>query len=52
MNLNVWEQLVALLIFADIDDLNHLTVDPTFLLESNRDFEDNEDDRAEKEAFI
>jgi hypothetical protein len=48
-----WEILAAQILFLELDELNGLTLDKTFLLSSNRDLdESNEDDKQEKEEFL
>jgi hypothetical protein len=45
--------LAAQILFIELDELNGLTLDKTFLLSSNRDLDDsNEDDKQEKEEFL
>jgi hypothetical protein len=48
-----WEILAAQILFVELDELNGLTLDKTFLLSSNRDLNDeNEDDMtASKESL-
>ena len=52
LKLTKWELLVAYILFVSLDDMNDLLLDQEFLLTSNRDFKDTEDDRKEKVEFI
>lgn len=48
-----WEILAGHILYVSLDELNSLNLDTTFLLASNRELDDdNEDDRQEKEEFL